>query len=125
MDSRFIAQMEQILNLYALPLDEQYPSVCFDERPCFLIGKEVAGLGMKAGHLAREHYADETHGSCARLMAIEPKTGKRLAQVRDQRTKQDYAEFMKELAARYPTAEKIRVVQDNLNTHTHKRERFL
>lgn len=117
MDSRFIAQMEQILKLYALPLDEQYPSVCFDEHLCFLIGEEVAGLGMKAGQPTREHYAYEKHGSCALLMAIEPKTGKRLAQVRDQRTKQDYAEFMKELAALYPAAEKIRVVQDNLNTH--------
>jgi transposase len=44
-------------------------------------------------------------------------TGKRLAQVRDQRTKQDYAQLMKALAATYPQATKIRVVQDNLNTH--------
>jgi hypothetical protein len=117
MDSRFIAQMEQVLNLYALPYDAQYPVACFDERPCFLIGEEVQGLGMKAGQVAREHYAYEKHGSCALLMAIEPKTGKRLAQVRDQRTKQDYAGFMKALAALYPAAKKIRVVQDNLNTH--------
>lgn len=117
MNSRFIAQMEQVLNLYALPYDADYPSVCFDERPCFLIGEEVQGLNMKAGQVAREHYAYEKHGSCALLMAIEPQTGKRLAQVRDQRTKQDYAQYMKELAALYPEARKIRVVQDNLNTH--------
>src|SRR5215216_940819 len=55
---------------------------------------------------------------CALLMAIEPVTGKRLAQVYDQRTKQEYAQFIKELAQRYPQAEKIRVVQDNLNTHS-------
>jgi len=109
--------MEQILDLYALPYDERYPQVCFDERPCFLIGDVVEGLAMKAGRAAREHYAYEKNGSCALLMAIEPKTGKRLAQVREQRTKQDYAQFMKELAAQYPQAEKIRVVQDNLNTH--------
>jgi len=117
MDSRFIARMEQILNLYALPDDQRYPSVCYDERPCFLIGETVEGLEMKAGQAAREHYSYEKNGSCALLMAIEPQTGKRLAQVRDQRTKQEYAEFMKELAARYPQAQKIRVVQDNLNTH--------
>lgn len=117
MDSRFIARMEQILDLYALPHDKRYPTVCFDERPCFLIGEEVAGLAMKAGQVEREHYAYEKNGSCALLMAIEPQTGKRLAQVRDQRTKQDYAQFMKELAAQYPKARKIRVVQDNLNTH--------
>jgi hypothetical protein len=41
--------MEQLLYLYALPYDERYPVVCFDERPCFLIGERVEGLAMKAG----------------------------------------------------------------------------
>ncbi len=118
MDSSFIARMEQILHLYALPESEQYPLVCFDERPCFLIGDAVAGLSMKAGLPKREHYAYEKHGSCALLMAIEPKTARRVARVFDRRTKQEYAQFMKELAARYPQAKKIRVVQDNLNTHS-------
>jgi hypothetical protein len=110
--------MEQILHLYALPVDERYPVICFDERPCFLIGDSVAGLEMKAGQVARQHYAYEKNGSCALLMGIEPKTGKRLTRVYDRRTKLDYARFMKELAACYPEAEKIRVVQDNLNTHS-------
>jgi len=110
--------MEQILHLYTLPLDEHYPVICFDERPCFLIGDSVAGLEMKAGQVARQHYAYEKNGSCALLMAIEPKTAKRVAIVSDRRTKLDYAHFMKELAARYPKAKKIRVVQDNLNTHS-------
>jgi hypothetical protein len=118
MDSTFIARMEQILHLYALPYDEQYPQVCFDERPCFLIGETVTGLAMKPGQAERQHYAYEKRGSCALLMALEPKTGKRLGQVFDQRTKQEYALFMKELAERYPAAKKIRVVQDNLNTHS-------
>jgi DDE superfamily endonuclease len=117
LDAAFIALMEQILYLYALPYDVHYPVICFDERPCFLIGDSVAGLAMKAGQVAREHYAYEKRGSCALLMAIEPKTGKRLAQVFDRRTKREYAQFMKELAGRYPNAKKIRVVQDNLNTH--------
>lgn len=118
MDSSFIARMEQILYLYALAYDEQYPMICFDERPCFLIGEIVEGLNMKAGQVARSHYAYAKNGSCALLMAIEPKTGKRLARVFDRRTKREYALFMKELAARYPKAKKIRVVQDNLNTHS-------
>ena len=50
-------------------------------------------------------------------MAIQPKSAKRLAQVHAQRTKCEYAIFMKELASRYPDAKKIRVIQDNLNTH--------
>ena len=118
MDAEFIARMERILPLYAVPFDERYPQVCFDERPCFLIGEAVEGLGMKAGPVARAHYTYEKNGSCALLIAIEPKTAKRLACVFDQRTKREYALFMKELAARYPRAQKIRVVQDNLNTHS-------
>ena len=118
MDSEFIARMEQLLHLYALPVDEQYPQVCFDERPCFLIGDTVKGLEMKAGQVAREHYSYEKNGSCALLMAIEPKTATRLAGVFAQRTKREYALFMKELAAHYPEAKQIRVVQDNLNTHS-------
>jgi hypothetical protein len=118
MDANFLARMEQILSLYALPYSAAYPVVCFDERPCFLIGDHVAGLEMKAGQPQREHYAYAKHGSCALLMAIEPQTGKRLAEVYDRRTKQEYALFMKALASRYPEAQKIRVVQDNLNTHS-------
>jgi len=118
MDSTFVARMEQILALYALSYSAQYPVVCFDERPCFLIGDSVAGLEMKAGRVARQHYAYEKHGSCALLMAIEPLTGQREARVFDRRTKREYALFMKGLAARYPGAEKIKVVQDNLNTHS-------
>jgi DDE superfamily endonuclease len=118
MDASFIARMEQILHLYALPYDGRYPLVCFDERPCFLIGDRVVGLAMKPGQAAREHYAYEKHGSCALLMAVEPRTGQRQAQVFDQRTKREYALFMKGLAERYSEAEKIRVVQDNLNTHS-------
>ena len=117
MDGNFIARMEQVLHLYALPYDAQYPLICFDERPCFLIGEAVDGLQMKAGQAARQHYAYEKRGSCVLLMAIEPHSAKRLAQVHEQRTKREYALFMKELAARYPEAKKIRLIQDNLNTH--------
>lgn len=116
-DATFIARMEQILYLYRLPYDPLYPLLCFDERPCFLIGEVLAGLEMKAGQVARQHYAYEKKGSCNLLMAIEPLTGKRLAQVHKQRTKREYALFMKALAGRYPEARKIRLIEDNLNTH--------
>jgi DDE superfamily endonuclease len=113
----FLAQMERLLWLYSLPLDARFPVVCFDERPCFLIGERVAALEMKAGAPHKEHYEYAKHGSCVLLAAIEPLTGRRLAQVFDRRCKREYALFLKELAAQYPTAEKIRLVQDNLNTH--------
>src|SRR5205807_9775065 len=116
-DAAFLAQMERLLWLYSLPLDPRFPVVCFGERPCFLIGDTAPALAMKAGQLRKEHYEYAKHGSCALLAAIEPKTGRRLAQVFDQRRKREYAQFLQELAAQYPQAEKIRLVQDNLNTH--------
>ena len=109
--------MEQILWLYALPYDPQYPVICFDERPCFLIGDRVDPLALQTGKVRKEHYAYEKLGSCALLAAIEPLTGQRVAQVQVRRTKREYALFCQALAAAYPEAIKIRLVQDNLNTH--------
>src|SRR5215207_1142400 len=110
--------MERLLWLYSLPLDPRFPVVCFDERPCFLIGERVEALALKAGSPRKEHYEYAKHGSCVLLGAVEPLTGRRLAQVFDQRCKREYALFLRELAAQFPVAVKIRLVQDNLNTHS-------
>lgn len=116
--SAFMARMEKLLWLYALPYDPRYPVICFDERPCFLIGEVVAPLALQPGQLRKEHYAYEKLGSCALLAAIEPLTGWRLAQVHAQRTKKEYTYFCQAVARAFPDAVKIRLVQDNLNTHT-------
>jgi hypothetical protein len=109
--------MEQLLALYALPYDPAYPVVCFDERPCFLIGDRLTPVPMQPGKVRKQHYTYEQLGSCALLAAIEPLTGRRLGQVHAQRTKREYTLFCQALAALYPDALKIRLVQDNLNTH--------
>jgi hypothetical protein len=109
--------MEQILSLYALPYDPVYPVVCYDERPCFLIGDQIEPVAMQTGQVRKEHYAYEKNGSCALLAAIEPLTGNRVAQVHEHRTKKEYTLFCQALAAEFPEAIKIRLVQDNLNTH--------
>ena len=109
--------MEQILALYNLPYNPAYPVVCFDERPCFLIGEVLDPLPLQTGRPRKEHYAYEKLGSCALLAAIEPLTGFRLGQVHPQRTMAEYTQFMQALAAAFPEAIKIRVVEDNLNTH--------
>lgn len=109
--------MEQILWLYARPYDPFQPVVCYDERPCFLIGDVMQPIAMQLGHVRKEHYAYEKHGSCSLLAAIEPLTGRRLAQVHSRRTKREFTTFFQALAAAYPTANIIRVVLDNLNTH--------
>jgi hypothetical protein len=109
--------MEQILALYMLPYDPAYPVICYDERPCFLIGDKIEPLALQSGQVRKEHYAYEKLGSCALLAGIEPLTGERLAQVHPQRTKKEYTIFHQALAEKYANAKKIRVVQDNLNTH--------
>ncbi len=116
--AEFIARMERVLWIYRLPYDARCPVLCFDERPCFLIGEVVEGLAMKSGAAAREHYAYQKNGSCSLLAAIEPLTGKRIADVFDQRRKQEFAVHFQRIAAHYPEAEKIVVILDNLNTHT-------
>ena len=110
--------MEQILWLYHQPYDPQYPVLCFDERPCFLIGDTVEPIPMKKGKVKKEHYAYQRNGTCALLAAIEPLTGRRIAKVFDQRRKIEYAQFIQLIVQAYPNAKKIRIVQDNLNTHT-------
>lgn len=117
LDSRFIAQMERLLGLYGLPYDPLYPVICYDERPCFLIGDRIEPLALQSGQVRKEHYAYEKLGSAALLAAIEPLTGRRFAQVHPCRTKREYTLFCQVLAAAYPEAIKIRLIQDNLNTH--------
>lgn len=113
----FLARMELILRLYALPYDPDFPVVCFDERPCFLIGNKVEGLDMETGKVAKENYSYTKHGSACLLAAIEPKTGQRLVHVRRRRTQKEFTRFMQHLARLYADAVKIIVVLDNLNTH--------
>lgn len=117
--ARFLARLEIILRLYVRPYDAAHPVVCFDERPCFLIGDTIEGLEMQPGQVAKENYSYSKHGSCCILAAIEPLTGYRLAHVREQRTKKEFALFMMALAKAYPEALKIIVVLDNLNTHAY------
>jgi len=109
--------MERILWLYALPYDPDYPVVCMDERPCFLIGNEVEPISMATGKVAKEHYSYTKNGSCNLFAAIEPLTGERVAEVYKQRTMKEFTHFAQIIAKAYPEARKIRLVLDNLSTH--------
>lgn len=109
--------MEKILWLYRLPYNPLRPVLCYDERPCFLLGDLVVGQPLKEGQIARQHYAYEKLGACSLLATIEPLTGKRIADVFDQRRKIEFALHFQRIAQMYPEAEKIIVILDNLNTH--------
>ena len=109
--------MEHVLDMYERPYDTRRPVVCFDERPCQLLGNVLMPIPMKPGRVEREDYHYKRNGTCVVLMAVEPLTGHRLVKVTRHKTKKDYAQFMKALSASYPKAERIVLVQDNLNTH--------
>lgn len=105
------------MDVYARPYNRKNPVICYDERPCFLIGELIKGIEMKAGQVKKEHYAYEKNGSCSLLESIEPLTGKRIADVFDRRRKIEFAKHFQKVAAEYTEAERITVVLDNLNTH--------
>ena len=117
MTGEYLARMENLLHLYSLPYNAQHPVVCFDELPVQLLGEVVVPLPMEAGKPTRIDYEYERHGSCSLLVAFEPLTGTRLVETSQQRTKADYCRFMQRVAEMFPRAEKIMLVQDNLNTH--------
>jgi len=115
----FIASMELILQLYALPYDPQYPVVCFDERPCQLLASVTPDEPMQPGKCQRQDSEYKRCGTCCILASIEPLTGKRIVQVQTRRRNKEFALFMQELARAYPQATRVKVVLDNLSTHTY------
>lgn len=119
-------RMYDILGLYAEPYDEKKPVVGMDEKPKQLIGEKRQPLPMRPGSPEKYDYEYIRNGTANIFMAVEPKGGKRYTKVTAQRTKRDFAFYLRELVAKYPQATRIRIVLDNLNTHTEKslRETF-
>jgi len=110
--------MEDVLDLYAEPYDPKRPKVNFDETTKQLIGETRQPLLARPGHAARYDYEYKRNGTRNIFLVCEPQTGWRHVEVTAQRTMQDFAHQMQWLVdARYPKAEVIRVVLDNLNTH--------
>ena len=110
--------MEDILHLYTLPYAAHRPVVCFDELPVQLLSDVVAALPRQSGKPERVDYEYARGGTAALLVAFEPLTGTRIVETSARRTKTDYCRFMRRVAAWFPDAAKIVLVQDNLNTHT-------
>ncbi len=110
--------MEDVLDLYAEPYDEKRPKVNFDETSKQLIAETRRGLKAKAGRVQRYDYEYKRNGVRNLFMICEPQAGWRHVAITERRTKVDFAHQMKWLVdERYPGAEVIRVVFDNLNTH--------
>ena len=110
--------MEKVLDTYTQAYDPAYPVLCFDERPCYLIEQTLQPVPAQPGQVKREDYHYKVKASCCVLLAVEHLTGKRWAKLYDHRRRQEYTEFLQYLNAQFPRAKKIKLVQDNLNTHT-------
>jgi hypothetical protein len=110
--------MEDVIQTYQLPYDPLFPVVCFDEASQQLFGEVRPAKRPGKGRPARIDYEYERKGVCNQLLMCEPLRGWRRVRVSERRTRQDYARCIQELVeTHFPKARKIRLVQDNLNTH--------
>lgn len=117
-DAEFVARMEDVLELYQVPYNPQYPVVCMDELCKQLVAETRLPLPVREGSPALYDYEYERKGVCNVFLFVEPRRGWRKVFVRDRRTKVDWAACVRVLLNEvYPEAHCVRLVQDNLNTH--------
>jgi hypothetical protein len=110
--------MEQVLDVYKRPYDENNPVICMDESPKQLI-ETVQKTEMKPGQDARVDYEYIRHGVANIFMANEPLKGKRLVEITESKTKNDWAKFVAKIANEiYPNVHKITLIMDNYPSHT-------
>ncbi|HYQ91885.1 MAG TPA: IS630 family transposase [Candidatus Competibacteraceae bacterium] len=115
----YVWHMEDVLELYAEPYDARYPQICFDESPVQLTSEKRRPLPVRPGQPECYDYEYKREGTANLFLFVQPLRGWRHVNVTAQRTTQDFAQQMKLLVDVYfPAAERIRLVVDNLNTHT-------
>ena len=111
--------MEDVLELYRQPYDPRRPVVCMDEASRQLIGETRIALPIQQGRPVRYDFEYQRKGVCSQFMFFEPLRGWRKVFVRERRTMIDWAFCIQEiLDVYYPDAIQVRLVLDNLNTHT-------
>ena len=115
--AEYVAAMEDVLDLYEEPYDENRPMVCFDESPQQLIAEVRERIPATPGHPECFDVEYKRNGVRDLMMISEPKLGLRKVVVTERRTKIEFAQTMQHIVGMYPEAEVIRVVLDNLNTH--------
>src|SRR5882672_7522383 len=118
-DAEYVARMEDVLDLYAEAPDPKHPVVCFDESPTQLIGEVRAPIRARRGQIERYDCAYKRNGTANLFVFLDVHRPWRKVKVTDSRTAIDFATCMRELIdADFPAAERIRVVVDNLSTHS-------
>jgi len=118
-NAAFVANMEDVLDVYQREYDESSPVVCMDEKPYQLLDEARKPIHMKPGEVKRYDSEYVRHGTCSIFIFTEPLKGWRNVSVSERRTKKDWAGHVAELLeVHYPNAPKVCLVMDNLNTHT-------
>lgn len=118
-DAEFVAHMEDVLETYAQPYDPAFPVLCMDEQPVQLVKEVKQPIAATKEHPRRVDYEYERAGVANIFMFAEPLSGWREPTVRENKTKADWAiELANLLEGRYAACERVRLVCDNLNTHT-------
>lgn len=117
--AKFVAKMEDVLDVYARPYDPRFPVVCLDETSKELRSTPRGSKPTTPGQSAREDYEYGRHGTANVFLAVEPLAGRRTVRVTERRTSVDFAEELRRIVEEdYRHAEKVVLVTDNLNTHT-------
>ena len=118
-DAEYVARMEDVLDLYAEAPDPKRPVVCFDESPTQLIGEVRQPIPAEPGQLERYDCEYRRNGTANLFVFLDVHRPWRKVKVTERRAADDFAACMRELAdVHYPKAERIRVVLDNLSTHS-------
>jgi transposase len=118
-DAEYVARMEDVLDLYAEAPDPRRPVVCFDESPIQLIGEVRQPVLAKSGQIERYDYEYRRNGTANLFVFLDANRPWRKVKVTERRAAKDFAACMRELTEiHYPKAERIRVVLDNLSTHS-------
>ncbi len=118
-DGTYVARMEDVLDLYTADPDPKRPVVCFDESPTQLIGEVRQPIPAEPGQAERVDYEYRRNGTANLFVFLDAHRAWRHVKVTDQRTAKDFAGCTRDLVdTHYPHAERIRVVLDNLSTHT-------
>jgi hypothetical protein len=113
--------MEDVLEVYKRPYDPKRPVVCMDEKPYQLLGdsRKPIPAGQCADGIKRSDYEYVRNGTCSIFVWVEPLRQRRVVEVKEHRTRIDWANSVRELlCVHYPDADKVVLVCDNLNTHT-------
>jgi transposase len=112
--------MEDVLRVYARPLDLRQPVICLDEKPIVLHGSKRSGRPARPGAEARRDYEYRRLGTANVFCIVEPLTGRRLTHATPKRGYLEFAQALALIARRYRSAKKIHLVFDNLSTHCEK-----